>query len=147
MRKDTMTATIPCVECGEPIERKPRGPKPRHCRPCAKRIDNAKRTERRREIESDRAVVREIANNLREYVTDDMWATIEEYIAGIGVTAKDAPIVPDRMPDGAMSDTGPDEGTSTGWADLADELERRRMRAIMHDWFTDNPRWLDGVNE
>lgn len=140
--------TLPCVDCGAPIDRKPRGPKPKRCPPCAKRVDREKRAERHRDIEADRALVRSVAENLREYVTPDMWARVEDYVAAIGVRPNtEPPLVPDRMPDGTLSDAGPDEGTSTNWTDLAADLEQRRMSVIMHEWFADNPRWLDGVND
>lgn len=139
--------TIPCSRCGTDVTVKPHG-RPKYCPPCGVVVNREKQLERNREVEADRRLLREVANNLRGYVTADMWARVEDYLDSLGLPPdSEPPIVPDRMPDGTMSDGGPDEGVSTNWKDLQQELDERRMRVIMHDWFTDNPRWLDGVND
>lgn len=50
-------------------------------------------------------------------------------------------LVPDRMPSGANSPAGPDEGSSTYYAELAEELGVSALVAAQHPWWEANPHW------
>jgi hypothetical protein len=84
---------------------------------------------------------------MRDYLTDDMILTAEQYIANLAPDSDVIPLVQDKMPAGTASPSGPDEGATSEFADLRDELEALRIRAVMHDWHAENPGWWDGENE
>ncbi len=142
--------TIPCVRCSAPIERKlGRGRKPKYCQDCAIIINREKQRDRDKAIHEDQALVRAVAENLREHLDPSHYARLDDYINSLGMASHlnylRAPVVPDRQPVGTLSDAGSNDGVSTYFTDLAADLEYKRMQLVTHDWFKENPRWTDGI--
>jgi len=139
---------IPCLRCSEPFEGKRFGPSVKYCAECRRLRKNEADRDRRQRVREDQALLHRVAESLREYVTPDMWQTIQDYIANVGaVPGSPLSLVVDRMPAGTATHAGPDEGVSTTNPMLAQTLEGQRMRAIMDDWFVEHPHWLEGVND
>jgi hypothetical protein len=147
---------IPCLRCGALFERR-RGRRAYFC--------ETHRAERRRDYEAARkrgirALARDIRMDVDTYrasydvaTIDDttewlagahretMFATVAEYAASVDDGDLWA-LVPDREPiRNALSPAGPDEGTSTGWTDVAETIEARARHIGEHPWFTANPHW------
>ena len=91
-------------------------------------------------------MIREVAENLREYLDPSHYPMVDEYVASLGIPRSSAlPVVADRMPAGSSSDNGSDDGVSTRYKDLAEELETKRAEVMAHRWFTENPHWTVGL--
>lgn len=140
-----MTTTKTCLRCGGTFEAK--RSTARYDDSCRINVNRENTAARKRDIDEQRAEVRVIAESLRPYLMPEMYDRVDVYLQSIGIAHHEQPpIVPDRMPAGTMSNAGPDEGCSTTRLDLEAELEARRLEVIVHDWFTEHPNWLDGVN-
>jgi len=151
MRKASMTQPKPpqviaCQRCAVRFERARRGAMPKHCPDCRAIIKRSADRERvatlRAEIEAKRDTLRMILEPMRDHLTDDMILTVEQYIDSLAPdTDGVVPLVEDRMPAGTSSPSGPDEGATSEFEDLRDELEVRRIAAVMHDWHAEHPGW------
>lgn len=139
-----MTESVPCIDCGKVFERIRRSG--RYCSECRARIKRENDKDRRSAAREEQAGLRQLAESMREYLTEDMYATVTEYIDSLGVPLA-TPVTTDRMPPGTLSGFGPNEGMTTEWKDLQLDLDKRRLQIIMHDWFKDNPHWAVGVND
>lgn len=113
----------------------------RYCKACRIARDIESKRERRRKVSDDQHMLHTIAEGMRDFLEPSMYAQIEDYIESLGVHVTRVALVPDRMPAGANTPAGPDEGHSTNYADLAGQLHAKRMGVIMHDWFRENPHW------
>lgn len=113
------------------------------CRPVVKRErDQARIAEMRADLRDKQSLLREIAEPMRLHLTHDMQRLMDEWIGQLDVDPdKFAPVMDDSFRGAGKN--GPDEGCSTGFTDLADELERRRVAAIMHDWHAEHPGWWE----
>lgn len=76
---------------------------------------------------------------IRDYVDD-----IAEEMASTVPRRLDT--VPDRMPPGSNSPAGSDDGTSTYFSDLAEDLDRHAREVAKHPWFAENPHWAYGLH-
>lgn len=141
--------TIPCLRCGNGYERKGRGRRSHYCGACRVIINREKSGERYRQMEALKAEIR---------IDPDVWiesgALDRIYHAPIYVQIDDyleslefdeMPIIRDRMPDGWASNTGPDEGVTTEYEDLAEILEANRREAARDPWWSANPHWNVGL--
>lgn len=181
---------LDCLRCGEDFERKPSGPRPRHCPDCAKAVKLEQVRDRKAKVDEDARWIIELADSIRALATAEV-SDLERGRTSYGGTK--LPIVDewapfsvvnqiddwiqhsviDRMPAGWTTDAGPKEGRSVSgdlYPDLAGELdhrqrlmfrdpdfeldldqlspsakaaelEHRRVRTIVRDWFAEHPRW------
>ena len=107
-------------------------------------------------MRSTRELEREMRDNLDHWVevygmerdyAESMYPRISDYAESLDAYDRSLPIVPDRMPDGANSPAGPDDGTSTYFGDLADELDAHARMVAQHPWFAANPHWAYGLHD
>lgn len=117
---------------------------PKHCPACRPIIHNERKRDAmasaRAEVGVNRDRLREILDPMREYMSDSMIMTAEQFLDDL-VPDSDVPFVADRMPAGTSTPSGPNEGATTEFEDLYGELETRRLAAIMHDWHAEHPQW------
>ena len=117
---------IQCLRCSEPFERKPRGPMAHHC-PMCRVVIKRERTRARmaaRRAEVDVALSRlphEVSLSARE------WAYEAATRAG-----EKLPVQNDRMPEGSKTPSGSDDGRSTYFTDLAEDLDILSADATRH---------------
>lgn len=109
--------TIPCLRCTTPFERKRRGPSAHHCPACRVVIKRGRTRERMAEYRStvDAALSRlpsEVSVSARE------WA----YATAVRAGGK-LPTQNDRMPEGSKTPLGSEDGRSTYFSDLAEDLD------------------------
>jgi predicted nucleic acid-binding Zn-ribbon protein len=144
--------TLKCLRCGEPYEQKRRQAS-HFCPTCREANKRERDSQRQRE---NRALKREMLDQLDAWVqhggmSDDYAANLEPCIDDYVTQQKSGDsrfdAVPDRMPTGANSPAGPDEGCSTGWSDLAETLDQQARRAAEHQWFADNPHWAFALHD
>lgn len=57
----------------------------------------------------------------------------------------DAVIKEDRNPRGSFTPRGSRDGRSTGYEDLAAELDELKRRAAAHEWWADHPDVFAGL--
>ena len=88
-------------------------------------------------MRSQRDLARSAVDGLSDEDAYVVYQAVEaEYIdISVGVDRND------RLPDGASSPSGPDEGRSSFFADLRDELDLLSNEAAQHPWFAENPHW------
>lgn len=146
----TPAQKVKCQHCGAMFDRARRGAMPKYCTECRVIVDRTKKRDReadaRADLASKREEVRRILEPIRDYMTDAMILTAEQYIASIGPDDDGVvPLVEDRMPAGTATPGGPDEGMSTTYPDLATELDQYRIGVIMHDWHAEHPGWWDAA--
>lgn len=139
---------IVCQRCDARFERARRGAMPKHCPDCRVKVDREKKRNRQADVRAELArrqeTLRQILEPMRDYLTDDMILTVEDYIADLGPDIDGlVPLVQDKMPAGTSSPAGPEVGATSEFADLRDELELRRIAAVMHDWHAEHPGWWD----
>ncbi|HET8581754.1 MAG TPA: hypothetical protein VFL65_00770 [Jatrophihabitans sp.] len=161
--------TLNCLRCGGEYERR-RGRPSHFCASC--RIERHREQDRER-LSRRRALARDIRLDVDTYRAswlgeDDetgdavrlewlmgcdagaAFATVEEFAQAVDEGDPWA-LVPDRRGNeslpGSTMPAGPDDGTSTGWSDLAEWLDRRAREVAAHPWHAANPHWafaLDG---
>lgn len=146
MRKDDMTAYT-CALCGAPYTLDQPRRTTRYCAPCRER----RRVERKRLLNAQRNRTRDnVVDVLDEYTrqgmspdyVDMMRERIGEVIDEVMPAWREHPELPIS---GALTPEGPDEGTSTYFTDLADELDAHAARVAEQPWWSDNPGWADGL--
>lgn len=138
-------AVLTCLGCGGDYER-PRRSMSHFCPECRRLNRIAKMADAQRRLADARREVRERADAFvaagmtREYVETSYLSRLDEQTAELRSALHEG-MVADRMPARSNHPAGPDEGTSTGWRDLAETLDQRAREAASHSWFVDNPHW------
>lgn len=137
--------TYPCAECGEQYEQGRRRATP-YCPDCrrVRKLANMRVVSRDRRARAARENVSDVLDDyLRQGMDPDyvelMRARVDDHLDDV-IPAEwsgqsEVPL------SGANTAAGPDEGTSTYFADLADELDALHDRAVKHGWWLDNPNW------
>lgn len=137
--------SIPCLRCSEPFDNNSRHPS-HYCKLCRKVQKLERDNVKRRRVREDQEILRAVAESMRGYLDPSMYATVEDFVTGLGVIM-DSDKHEDRMPVGSNLPAGPDEGMSTTYDDLAEQLDSRRLEVIMHDWFKEHPHWTVGMHD
>jgi hypothetical protein len=132
-----------CLRCDRPY--KPR--KSEHfCPDCSAAI----KREKDRQTRKERATRAKEAIEFSPYATAD-WAVnlTDERLEDIGLALEtgEPALVLDKMPDGANTAAGPNEGRSTFFRDLAGELDTLCAVASNDSWWTENPHALFEVHD
>lgn len=138
-----------CLRCKKPYEQKRRQAS-HFCPGCRSEIHAEKQRASKREA---RARERELRAEADEMVKRGMnpdyvngrWRQVVDDITA--EQDKRETLVPDRMPDGANSPAGPDDGRSTDFGDIGVEIDIRAREAANHQWFKDNPHWNYDMHE
>ena len=135
------TTTVPCLRCKAPYERKQRGRHTTFCPVCRAGNKLAADRQRAQRVYDAGQRILDLAASLWPELDDAQRWRAAEYFRDLG-------LVPDRMPPGSTTAAGPDEGRTTSYADLDEELTRRSRAAAEHPWFEEHPHWLfeDGTN-
>lgn len=122
----TAVVALPCHRCGQWFERKRRGRRTIHCPTCREALARQKANNRyaaaRRQVDGNpvvRAALRGVNDRERAYR------------AAATALAPDC-AVPDRMPSGSTTPLGSDDGRSTFFKDLAEELDGLAAAAVRH---------------
>ena len=125
--------TIPCLRCTSPFERKRRGPTAHYCKPCrvvVKRERNRVRMAEHR-ADVDQALSRipsEISVSARE------WAYASNVLAGCKLPTQN-----DRMPARSKTPLGSEDGRSTYFTDLAEDLDGLAAASVRHTCLDTKP--------
>lgn len=132
-----MRNTVECIWCGNKFERSRRWGY--FCETC--RIKRNR--EKARQISAQRyAEFSESVSALRTSLGEEYIPKIDEYMATLELgEGEEVGLVHDRMPDGANSPYGPDEGRSTFFKDLAADLDYACKQTAKHEWWSENPHW------
>jgi len=86
--------------------------------------------------------LRDAAEGIAPTLEPDLVPTLQQYVEELDLSeGEDLGLSPDRMPEGANTPYGPDEGRSTFFKDLSGELETLHKEASKADWWDDNPHW------
>jgi len=89
-----------------------------------------------------RTELREVGDDLRARINEGYHPLLDQYLEAAEIPEDErAPLVPDRMPAGANTPAGPDEGYSTYFHDFGKELDARRRHISNHVWWQANPHW------
>ena len=117
---------VPCLRCKAGFERRRRGPVTHHCGPCRVVIQ--------RERARDRAArARKTVDTALSRLPEEVGTTAREYAYTLALSAGSRlPAVADRMPPGSKSPLGSDDGRSTYFTRLAEDLDARAKAAARH---------------
>src|SRR5690606_11400478 len=89
-----------------------------------------------------RDTLRDAAEAIAPTSSPDPVPPLQQYAAELDSSeGEDLALSPGRMPEGANTPYGPDEGRSTFCKDLSGELETLHKEASKADWWDDNPHW------
>lgn len=133
-----------CLRCAELYE--PRRASEHFCEDCSKARKREQDRERKRErYEVGKTALSGIRGRLAEWAADLTHEHYEEI--GLALENGDPSLVLDKMPDGANSPAGPEEGRSTFFKDLAGELDELGRVAAAHPWWVENPHALFAVHD
>lgn len=133
-----MTAQeVDCLWCGAAFTRSRRWAY--FCESCRVKRNRVKQ-ETRDAARRDR--LRDAAEGIAPTLEPDLVPTLQQYVEELDLSeGEDLGLSPDRMPEGANTPYGPDEGRSTFFKDLSGELETLHKEASKADWWDDNPHW------
>lgn len=125
-----------CLHCGVVFERKRQVtalcPS---CRTIRRREQDAENKRRRREEREE--ILERISDTLATLTADHVsWARekVDDYLSEPAAHARGP-----AMPAGSKSAAGPNEGSSTYFGDLRDELDMLSSAAEHYSWWSDNP--------
>lgn len=142
-------STIPCLRCGNQYSQGKRGRRSHYCQDCRPLINNERKLARYHEMETLKADIRTsadswiISGGLDDRADSPVYVQMEDYLESLEFN--EVPITRDRMPDGWHSASGPDEGYTTEYEDVAVLLETNRRAAMRHPWWSENPHWNVGL--
>lgn len=136
--------SVNCLRCSVQFERQ--RVSEHFCRTCAEaRAREIRKLRGRERYELGKELVDEYRKANPEWVADISEERLEEI--GLATEHGDASLVLDKMPDGANSPAGPEEGRSTYFRDLADELDLLCYEAAHHEWWPANPHVFFAVHD
>jgi hypothetical protein len=144
---DIEVLTFPCAMCGTPYSQTRRRAT-KYCVDCRE----LRRVERKRLINVSRNRARgNVVDIVSSYTAQGMDVDYAELMLG----RLDA-VIDELMPvemshpelpiTGALSPAGPDEGTSTYFGDLREELEYASSLVAEHEWWSAHPNWAVGLS-
>lgn len=126
------TRKIPCFRCDEPFIQHRRSPS-HYCKPC--RIIRHRESTRNRQRE-----VREQAEAIVSRLPQEVSLDYVLYMASVAQNDGGS-LSRDRQPEGTKSPRGSDDGRSTYFSDLAEELDIKCRESAVHSWWDENPHW------
>lgn len=135
----------PCAECGAPYEQGRRRATP-YCPACRRVRYEANKISAQRERRVQR-VAENVSDILDDYVRQGMDPDHVEMMReriddeADGVIEYDVEVFTWGPLEGANAPAGPDEGYSTYFTDLGEELDAHRIVVAAHQWWIDNPNW------
>lgn len=132
------TVVLVCQRCGSEYD-KPRRGKSYYCEPCRHEV---KREQDRDGKAARAAELAELGDRVKCAIPEYLYPTLDEYLGDLDFNEdEDWALTTDKMPAGANSPSGPDEGRSTYFADLVGELDDLCKRAARDEWWTENRFW------
>lgn len=120
----TETVTVPCNRCGAAFGRRRKGPQTAHCRPC--RIVLKRDRNRIRMAETRRHVDDALHEELHGLADRE-----HAYRVAATMLPPDRTVA-DRMPAGSTTPLGSDDGRSTFFKSLAEELDGLASASVRH---------------
>jgi DNA-directed RNA polymerase subunit RPC12/RpoP len=142
--------TYPCAECGELYEQAVRRATA-YCPACRRERALAKQRERDRARRARREDIVDVLNDYTSRgMSADYVAMMHERLDGDGALidpADDWKASPLPPLTGANTPAGPDEGTSTFFVELREELEYHADGVAGHEWWRANPNWWVGIHD
>lgn len=145
-----MSTDLTCLRCRKTFTR-PRKSRTHFCTDCREQRNREKTADRMRELRDARRVAEQQIDARIEYGVDpdyaQQWRDIMNDAVEVLRSELAGGMVPDKMPAGANSPAGPDDGCSTGWRDLAEWLDRRAAECAAHPWFEANPHWAHALHD
>lgn len=131
-----LLASVYCLRCS--ARYLPRRASEHFCENCAQARKREQDRERKRErYEAGKTAVEGLPSRCAEWAADLTHEHYEEI--GLALENGDPSLVLDKMPDGANSPLGPDEGRSTFFVDLREWLDILSAEAAEHPWWRENP--------
>ncbi|GAA4981342.1 hypothetical protein [Actinopolymorpha pittospori] len=138
-RKEQREAPLRCLRCGEPFRRRP-GANRHFCAVCAdalaREADNARK---RAKYAGTQEASEALRPSLPAWAQDLLDERLEE--VGLATDGGSPAVQLDRLPPGAHTPTGTDDGRSTFSAELAGHLDTLGRRAAADPWWAANPHW------
>jgi hypothetical protein len=134
---------VRCLRCAAKYE--PRRASEHFCETCSQARKREQDRERKRErYEAGKTAVEGLPSRCAEWAADLTHEHYEEI--GLALENGDPSLVLDKMPDGANSPAGPDEGRSSFFLDLREWLDILSGEAAEHPWWKENPHALFEVH-
>lgn len=141
----------PCMRCGGPYETPGKRRTSRYCPDCRKLNARDKRNARDRERRTTRDDVLDV---IKDYTARGMAEDYAAMMVDQYAAVADAEPYPDDWQvvgtdyfEGANAPAGPNEGRSSFFADLRDELDMLSDAAIFDPWWQHHPNWWAGMHD